>query len=119
MVSDWQKHVQTRAEVAGTRGRQAPTGTLDWREMMLHRGRMGMLRCVWTYRDHFWGAWLENANLFRESGPDQSKRIVSRIGRGVAHDAVGALDGVGVAAELEGLLVHRLPGGAGNRSFRR
>ena len=30
---------------------------------------------VWRYRDHFWRAWI-NANLFRENGPDKSKRIV-------------------------------------------
>ena len=42
-----------------------------------HSKLVRAIPCVWTYRDHFYRAWLENANLFRGSGPDESKRMAS------------------------------------------
>jgi hypothetical protein len=40
------------------------------------RSRRPSLRCVWSFRDRLYRAWVQNANIFLESGPENSKRIV-------------------------------------------
>jgi hypothetical protein len=72
--SAWRNHHE-RGDCEATRYR-----TRHWQEQLVQQAEQvaGGLptRCLWRFRRHFSGSWMENASIFRKSGADTSKRIV-------------------------------------------